>query len=79
MNPVVGQASGIREMIEKDRYCVDILMQINAAKAALDGVALALIEDHTKHCVHNAVKNSKNGEGEKAIDELMRVIKKYAT
>ena len=79
MNRVAGQVSGIREMIDKDRYCVDILMQINAAKAALDGVALELLEDHTKHCVHSAVRASKNGEGEKAIDELIRVIKRYAT
>ena len=45
---------GIAGMVEDDRYCIDVLQQISAAQAALDKVALALVDDHTRHCVLGA-------------------------
>ncbi|WP_318616803.1 metal-sensitive transcriptional regulator [Sporosarcina sp. YIM B06819] len=69
---VEGQVRGIHQMIENDRYCVDILHQISAVQSAMNKVSLALLEDHTKHCVVNAIKEQ-NGEG--AIKELMDVMK----
>ena len=51
---VEGQVRGVHKMVEEDRYCIDVLTQISAARAALDKVALDLLEDHTRHCVADA-------------------------
>ena len=48
---IQGQVGGIERMIEDDRYCIDVLTQITAAQAALDKVALGLLDDHARHCV----------------------------
>lgn len=69
---VEGQVRGIHQMVENDRYCVDILHQISAVQSAMNKVSLALLEDHTKHCVTNAIKGN---DGEAAINELMAVMK----
>lgn len=74
MNRITGQVNGITKMIHDDRYCVDILIQINAIKSALDGVAMILLEDHIKHCVRNAVKSS---GGNEVIEELTDIIRKF--
>ncbi|MCR9145526.1 MAG: metal-sensitive transcriptional regulator [bacterium] len=74
MRRIGGQIAGIQEMIERDRYCVDIMTQISAAKSALDSVAMLLLEDHTRHCVKDALAN---GGGNQKIEELVRVVKKY--
>ena len=48
---IQGQVGGIERMVEDDRYCIDVLTQITAAQAALDKVALGLLDDHAHHCV----------------------------
>ena len=48
---IEGQVRGIAKMVEEDRYCVDVLTQINAARAALDKVALGLLDSHARHCL----------------------------
>ncbi len=48
-------------MLEEDRYCIDVLTQVGAVKAALDSVALLLLADHTKHCVSEAITAGKGG------------------
>ena len=48
---IEGQVRGISRMVEEDRYCVDILTQINAIRAALDKVALGLLDGHARHCL----------------------------
>ena len=48
---IEGQVKGITKMIEDDRYCIDVLTQINAIRAALDKVALGLLDDHVRHCL----------------------------
>ncbi|MDQ0253607.1 DNA-binding FrmR family transcriptional regulator [Evansella vedderi] len=72
---VEGQVRGIQRMIEEDRYCVDILVQLSAISAALKKVGFHLLEDHTRGCVSNAVAN---GEGSEAIEELMKVIQQFS-
>lgn len=62
-------------MVEEDRYCVDVLTQLSAIKAAIDALALQLLEDHTKGCVQNAVRD---GGGDAAIGELMGIVRKLA-
>ena len=49
-----GQVRGIAAMVDDDRYCIDVLQQISAAQAALDKVALMLVDDHSRHCVMGA-------------------------
>ena len=48
---IEGQVRGITRMVEEDRYCVDVLTQINAVRAALDKVALGLLDGHARHCL----------------------------
>lgn len=71
---IEGQVRGIQKMVEEDRYCVDILVQISAINAALKKVGFSLAERHAKHCVSHAVKS---GEGEEAMDELMEIMKHF--
>lgn len=72
---IEGQVRGIQNMIENDRYCVDILTQISAINAAMNKVGLHLLENHTQHCVSDAIKD---GDGEAVIQELMDVFKRFA-
>jgi CsoR family transcriptional regulator, copper-sensing transcriptional repressor len=51
---ITGQVGGLERMVDEERYCIDILTQISAAQAALDKVALALLSEHTRHCVVGA-------------------------
>ena len=48
---IKGQVGGVERMVEEDRYCIDVLTQIAAVEAALDKVALGLLDDHARHCV----------------------------
>lgn len=70
---IEGQVRGLQKMIEDDRYCVDILTQVSAVKAALDSVGMFLLEHHTHGCVAGAIKR---GEGTEAVAELMGVVRK---
>ncbi|MCC6867823.1 MAG: metal-sensitive transcriptional regulator [Burkholderiales bacterium] len=75
LNRIEGQVRGIGKMIADDRYCIDVLTQVSAVQAALDAVALQLLEHHLHGCVQHAVKS---GRGDHAIDEAMVVIRKFA-
>ncbi len=68
---IEGQVRGIQRMVEEDRYCVDVLVQISAINAALKKVGSTITERHLKHCVSNAVQQ---GEGDEAIEELIAVM-----
>lgn len=72
---IEGQVRGIQKMVEDDRYCVDILIQISAINAALKKVGFEVTERHVKHCVSDAIKS---GEGNETIEELMDVMKQFA-
>ena len=71
---VEGQVRGIQKMIEEDRYCVDILVQISAIESAMKQVGYAITERHMKHCVSDAIKA---GDGNDSIEELMKVLKQF--
>ncbi|ACV62906.1 protein of unknown function DUF156 [Desulfofarcimen acetoxidans DSM 771] len=71
---IEGQVRGIHKMIEEDRYCVDIMLQISATRAALQKVALSLLGNHTRGCVADAFKKER---GEEAIKELVQVLDKF--
>jgi len=72
LNRVEGQVRGVSKMVQDDKYCIDILTQVSAAKAALDKVALELLRDHARHCLSNDEIHS-HGKGDKA-DELIGAI-----
>ena len=68
-----GQVRGIQQMVEDDRYCLDVVNQVNALTAAAREVALLVLEDHLRGCVTEAVKEDK---GDAAIKEMMTVFSK---
>jgi DNA-binding FrmR family transcriptional regulator len=68
---IEGQIRGIQGMVEEDRYCIDVLTQISAAQAALDKVALGLLDGHAHHCV---VSVEPAVEREEKTDELMAAV-----
>lgn len=51
LSKIEGQVRGVARMVEDDRYCIDVVTQINAARAALDKVALGLLDEHVRHCL----------------------------
>jgi DNA-binding FrmR family transcriptional regulator len=67
---IEGQVRGIQGMVDDDRYCIDVLTQISAVQAALDKVALGLLDEHARHCVMGA---SADDQGEKT-EELMAAV-----
>ena len=67
---IEGQVRGVEGMVEEDRYCIDVLTQISAIQAALDKVALGLLDDHARHCVIDAER----GERGEKTDELMGAV-----
>ncbi len=68
---VEGQVRGISRMVEDDRYCIDILTQINAVRAALDKVALGLLDGHARHCMH---EGAREGRADEMATELMAAV-----
>jgi CsoR family transcriptional regulator, copper-sensing transcriptional repressor len=70
---IEGQIRGLQKMVEEDRYCIDVLTQVNAARAALEGVALMLLRDHTEHCVSEAVRA---GDGSAKVRELSDAVER---
>lgn len=72
LSRVEGQVRGVSNMVQDDKYCIDILTQVSAAKAALDKVALELLRDHARHCLTNDDVHS-HDDGDKA-DELVGAI-----
>lgn len=70
---IEGQVRGIQKMVEDDRYCIDVLTQVNAIRAALESVALQLLADHTEHCVADAIRS---GGGTKKVRELNAAVER---
>ena len=70
---IEGQVRGIEKMVEQDRYCIDVLTQVNATRAALESVALKLLADHTEHCVAEAIRS---GGGTKKVRELNEAVQR---
>jgi CsoR family transcriptional regulator, copper-sensing transcriptional repressor len=73
---IEGQVRGVEKMVEDDRYCIDVLTQISAIQAALDKVALGLLDDHARHCVMGAdgetARDERTAELMGAVGRLMR-------
>jgi len=70
---IEGQVRGIEKMVEEDRYCIDVLTQVNATRGALESVALQLLADHTEHCVAEAIRS---GRGTGKVRELNGAVQR---
>jgi DNA-binding FrmR family transcriptional regulator len=68
---IEGQVRGVQGMVSEDRYCIDVLTQISAVQAALDKVALGLLDDHAAHCVMGAAGA---GERQQRTSEMMAAV-----
>jgi CsoR family transcriptional regulator, copper-sensing transcriptional repressor len=66
-----GQVRGVTRMVEEDRYCIDVLTQIQATQAALNAIALGLVNDHVRNCMREGATTS---EADKQVDELMGAV-----
>jgi DNA-binding FrmR family transcriptional regulator len=76
LNRVAGQVSGIQRMVEDDRYCIDVLMQISAVRAALAKVGKLLLESHIQTCVTGAFESDDADDRAAKIEELVRVFER---
>lgn len=71
---IEGQVRGLLRMVDDDRYCMDVITQISAVRAALARVENEILRDHIGHCVHNAVTSGDQSEQRKKIAELVDLI-----
>ena len=71
---VEGQVRGLSRMVEDDRYCIDIVTQIGAVRAALRKVEEEVLRDHVAHCVEGAIASGNKGQQRRKIVELMNVF-----
>ena len=75
---IEGQVRGLQQMVEEDRYCIDVLTQISAATKALESVAVGMLDDHLRHCVADAVSrggpeaDEKLTEATAAVERLLK-------
>ncbi len=73
---IEGQVRGLQRMVDNDEYCIDILTQVSAATKALQSVALALLDEHLRHCVTDATRSGDDGESERIITEASQAIER---
>ncbi|AHY55633.1 metal-sensitive transcriptional regulator [Bradyrhizobium japonicum] len=71
---IEGQVRGLSKMVEEDRYCIDIVTQISAVRAALRRVEEEVLKDHVAHCVEHAIASGEKADQREKIAELMAVI-----
>jgi CsoR family transcriptional regulator, copper-sensing transcriptional repressor len=76
MSRVSGQIGGIERMIEEERYCIDVLTQISAAQAALDKVALGLLNDHTRSCLAEGKASERPAQAEELMAAVTRLMRR---
>jgi len=74
---IAGQVAGIERMIEDDRYCVDLLLQVAAVRAALDSMGKLLLKSHVETCVTDAIASGRPRDRRQKIDELMEIFSKF--
>jgi CsoR family transcriptional regulator, copper-sensing transcriptional repressor len=71
---IEGQVRGLSKMVDEDRYCIDIVTQISAVRAALRRVEEEILRDHVGHCVEHAIASGNKADQRQKITELMEVI-----
>ena len=76
LSRIEGQIKGVKRMIDDGEYCIDIITQIQAARAALQSVNKTILEKHLKHCVAATLEAKNESESEQKLAEIMTVIKR---
>ncbi len=74
LNRIEGQVRGLARMVSEDQYCIDVLTQVSAVRAALDKVALGVLDDHIRTCVADAAGGA---DAERKLSELAEVIERF--
>lgn len=74
---IAGQVRGIEKMVEEDRYCADIIVQVASAQEALRGVARELMRNHLRHCATHAITEGSDRTRQDMYDELLDLIYKH--
>jgi CsoR family transcriptional regulator, copper-sensing transcriptional repressor len=69
-----GQVRGVARMVEQDRYCIDVITQVQAVRAALKRVEEEVLKDHVGHCVEHAIQSGNAKEQRQKVAELMDVL-----
>ncbi|RMF08031.1 MAG: transcriptional regulator [Alphaproteobacteria bacterium] len=75
LNRIEGQIRGIAGMVDADRYCIDVITQIRAVRAALKGVENEVLKDHMGHCVEHAITSGDRNEQRQKMKELLDLLK----
>jgi CsoR family transcriptional regulator, copper-sensing transcriptional repressor len=75
LRKIEGQVRGLQRMVEDDRYCLDILTQVNSVVAGLRAVGMGLLDDHVRHCVRESIEA---GDGEAKVEELMAAVARFS-
>jgi CsoR family transcriptional regulator, copper-sensing transcriptional repressor len=75
---IEGQVRGLQKMVEEERYCADVLMQLSSVQEALRGVGRELLQNHLKHCVLEAVRASDQDQVDAVTEELMDLMYRNA-
>lgn len=73
LNRIGGQVNGVKQMIEEDRYCDDVIIQLSAISSAIKSLSNLLFENHLSHCVKEKV----NEEDYQVIEEVMNLVKRF--
>jgi len=71
---IEGQVRGLSRMVEEDRYCIDVVTQLSAVRAALRGVEEEVLRDHVAHCVEHAIAGGNKADQRRKVAELMEVL-----
>lgn len=74
---ILGQVGGVERMVEEDKYCIDILLQISAIRGALEGVSLIVMRSHIETCVSDAIQSGSELERTRKVEELIEVFSRF--
>jgi CsoR family transcriptional regulator, copper-sensing transcriptional repressor len=74
---IEGQVRGVIRMVEEERYCIDVLNQLEAIKAALSRVEAEVLKRHASHCVAHAIKSGNARDQKEKFDELVELFSRY--
>jgi CsoR family transcriptional regulator, copper-sensing transcriptional repressor len=74
LNRIEGQVRGLARMVDEDRYCIDIVTQVSAVRAALRRLEEEILRDHVAHCVERAIASGNRADQRKKVEELMDVV-----
>jgi DNA-binding FrmR family transcriptional regulator len=73
---IEGQVRGLQRMISEDKYCIDVLTQVNAVSATLRGVAVGLLDQHVRHCVREATTSGDAAAADRMVTEATKAIER---